>query len=54
MDAQSRVMNAAGGAAENTTEAAALSRMQEALNEGGVEAFTAVAQEFGIPVNNDE
>ena len=55
MDAQSRVMNAAaGGAAENTTEAAALARMQEALHEGGVEAFTAVAQEFGIPVNNDE
>lgn len=55
MDAQSRVMNAAaGGAAENTTEAAALARMQEALQQGGVEAFTAVAQEFGIPVNNDE
>ena len=55
MEAQSRVMNAAaGGAAENVTEAAALSRMQDALNEGGIEGFMAVAQEYGIPVSNDD
>jgi hypothetical protein len=45
---------AAGGSAENVTEAAALSRMQDALNEGGVEGFMAVAQEYGIPTTNDE
>lgn len=54
-EAQARVMNAAaGGRAENVTEAAALSRMQDALNEGGVEGFMAVAQEYGIPTTNDE
>jgi len=54
-EAQARVMNAAaGGSAENVTEAAALSRMQDALNEGGVEGFLAVAQEYGIPTTNDE
>ena len=54
-EAQARVMNAAaGGSAENVTEAAALSRMQDALNEGGVEGFMAVAQEYGIPTTNDE
>lgn len=54
-EAQARVMNAAaGGSAENVTEAAALSRMQDALNEGGLEGFMAVAQEYGIPTTNDE
>jgi len=54
-EAQARVMNAAaGGRAENVTEAEALSRMQDALNEGGVEGFMAVAQEYGIPTTNDE
>lgn len=54
-EAQSRVMNAAaGGTAENVTEAAALSRMTDALNEGGVEAMLAVAQEYGIPTTSDE
>lgn len=54
-EAQARVMNAAaGGSAENVTEAAALSRMQDALNEGGVEGFMAVAQEYGIPTTNNE
>ncbi len=54
-DAQSRVMNAAaGGTAENVTEAAALSRMQDALNEGGMDAMLAVAQEYGIPTASDE
>ena len=53
--AQDRVMAAAaGGMAENVTEAAALSRMEDALKEGGVEALLSVAQEYGIPTTNDE
>jgi len=53
--AQDRVMAAAaGGMAENVTEAAALSRMEDALKEGGVEALLSVAQEYGIPTTNEE
>ena len=53
--AQDRIMAAAaGGSAENVTEAAALSRMEDALNEGGVDAMLAVAQEYGIPTASDE
>tara|TARA_Y100000114_G_scaffold156191_1_gene182515 strand:- start:50 stop:508 length:459 start_codon:yes stop_codon:yes gene_type:complete len=53
--AQDRIMAAAaGGSAENVTEAAALSRMEEALAEGGVDAMLAVAQEYGIPTASDE
>jgi len=53
--AQDRIMAAAaGGSAENVTEAAALSRMEEALVEGGVNAMLAVAQEYGIPTASDE
>ena len=53
--AQDRIMAAAaGGSAENVTEAAALSRMEEALVEGGVDAMLAVAQEYGIPTASDE
>ena len=53
--AQDRIMAAAaGGSAENVTEAAALSRMEDALNEGGVDAMLAVAQEYGIPTTSDE
>lgn len=53
--AQDRVMAAAaGGMAENVTEAAALSRMEDALKEGGVDAFLSVAQEYGVPIAADE
>ena len=53
--AQDRVMAAAaGGMAENVTEAAALSRMEDALKEGGVDALLSVAQEYGVPIAADE
>ena len=53
--AQDRVMAAAaGGVAENVTEAAALSRMEDALKEGGVEAMLSVAQVYGVPISSDE
>ena len=53
--AQDRVMAAAaGGAAENATEMAALSRMEDALKEGGVDAMLSVAQEYGVPISSDE
>ncbi len=53
--AQDRVMAAAaGGMAENVTEAAALSRMEDALKEGGVDAMLSVAQEYGVPISSDE
>lgn len=53
--AQDRVMAAAaGGMAENVTEAAALSRMEDALKEGGVDAMLSVAQEYGVPIAADE
>ena len=45
---------AAGGMAENVTEAAALSRMEDALREGGVDALLSVAQEYGVPIAADE
>ena len=52
---QQRVMAASGGGEfEDVTEQAALMRMQEALSQGGTDAFLAVAQELGIPTNNDE
>ena len=52
---QQRVMAASGGGEfEDITEQAALMRMQEALSQGGTDAFLAVAQELGIPTNNDE
>ena len=53
--AQDRVMAAAaGGMAENVTEAAALSRMEDALKEGGVDALLSVAQEYGVPIAAEE
>ncbi len=52
---QQRVMAASGGGEfEDVTEQAALMRMQEALSQGGTDAFLAVAQELGIPTNNAE
>ena len=55
LGSQQRVMAASGGGEfENVTEQAALVRMQEALQQGGTSAFLAVAEELGIPTNNDE
>lgn len=53
-DAQSRVMQASAGAIqEDTSEAAALMRMQEAMNEGGMEAMLDVARQYGIPIGTE-
>ena len=52
---QDRVMAASGGGEfEDVTQQAVLMKMQEALTQGGTDAFIAVANEIGIPTNNDE
>jgi hypothetical protein len=52
---QNRVMAASGGGEfEDVTQQAVLMKMQEALSSGGTDSFIAVANEMGIPVNNDE
>ena len=52
---QNRVMAASGGGEfEDVTQQAILMKMQEALTQGGTDAFIAVANEIGIPTNNDE
>jgi len=52
---QNRVMAASGGGEfEDVTQQAVLMKMQEALTQGGTDAFIAVANEIGIPTNNDE
>ena len=51
---QDRVIAAAAGAvAEDVTEAAALSRMESALAEGGMDAFMDVARAYGMPTAYD-
>lgn len=50
--AQQRVMAASAGAtAEDITEAAAIARMEAAMQEGGLEAMLDVARQYGIPTN---
>jgi hypothetical protein len=50
--AQQRVMAASAGAtAEDITEAAAISRMESAMQEGGIEAMLDVARQYGIPTS---
>lgn len=52
--AEGRVMAASAGAvAEDNSEAAALARLEAALNEGGVEAMLDVARQYGIPTTHD-
>lgn len=52
--AQERVMRASAGAMpEDTTEGAALSRLEAAMAEGGVEAMLDVARQYGIPTTYD-
>ncbi len=53
-EAQSRVSQASFGAIQDDTgEASALMRMQEAMNEGGMEAMMDVARQYGIPVGSE-
>jgi DNA-binding PucR family transcriptional regulator len=50
--AQQRVMAASAGAtSEDISEAAALARMEAAMQEGGIEAMLDVARQYGIPTN---
>ena len=49
--AQDRIVNASAGALyEDTSEAAALARMEAAMDEGGIDAMMDVAQQYGIPI----
>lgn len=51
---QARVMEAAaGGIHEDSTEAAALARMEAAMDEGGVDAMMEVARQYGIPIGSE-
>ena len=52
--AESRVMQASAGAIlEDTTEQAALSRLQNAMEEGGIDAMLDVARQYGIPIGSE-
>lgn len=52
--AQQRVMAASAGAtAEDVSEAAAIARMESAMQEGGLEALLDVARQYGIPTSTD-
>lgn len=53
--AQERVMTAAAGAViEDSSEAAALARMEQAMEEGGVDAMFEVARQYGIPIATEQ
>jgi hypothetical protein len=52
--AQQRVMAASAGAtSEDISEAAAISRMEAAMQEGGIEAMLDVARQYGVPTSED-
>ena len=52
--AQQRVMAASAGATtEDISEAAALARMEAAMQEGGLEAMLDVARQYGIPTSEE-
>lgn len=52
--AEQRVMAASAGAiSEDHSEAAALAKLEQALNEGGVEAMLDVARQYGVPTTYD-
>lgn len=54
LEAQNRVMTASAGAfAEDASEAAALARMESAMNEGGMDAMLEVVRQYGIPVSSE-
>jgi hypothetical protein len=49
--AQDRVVQAAAGAiGQDNSEQAALARLQQAMEEGGIDAMMDVAQQYGIPI----
>lgn len=52
--AQERVMTASAGASiEDSSEDAALYRMQAAMEEGGMNAMLDVARQYGIPIGTE-
>jgi hypothetical protein len=52
--AEQRVMAASAGAiAEDNSESASLAKLEQALNEGGVEAMLDVARQYGVPTTYD-
>lgn len=54
-EAQQRVMAASAGAMpEDVSEEAALSRLEAAMEEGGVEAFLDVVRQYGIPIGTEQ
>lgn len=53
--AQQRVVAASAGAVyEDSSEEAALSRLEQAMEEGGIEAMLEVARQYGIPTNVEQ
>ena len=53
-EAQDRVVSAAVGASvHNSNEAAILSQMEQAMQEGGVDAMLEVARQYGIPIGTE-
>lgn len=51
---QQRVMAASAGAtSEDVSEAAAIARMEAAMQEGGIEAMLDVARQYGIPTSEE-
>ena len=53
--AQQRVMTASAGAViEDSTEEAAMYRMQQAMEEGGMEAMLDVARQYGLPTTSEQ
>lgn len=52
---QQRVMTAAAGAVmEDSSEEAAYARLEQAMEEGGVEAMLDVARQYGIPIATEQ
>jgi hypothetical protein len=55
IEGQNRVMAAsAGSVSEDVSEEAAISRMQSAMNEGGMDAFLDVVRQYGMPTHIDQ
>ena len=53
--AQQRVTNASVGAfVDDSSEDAALARLEQAMNEGGMDAMMDVARQFGIPIGYEQ
>ena len=51
---QQRVMAASAGAtSEDISEAAAIARMEAAMQEGGLEALLDVARQYGVPTSSE-